>query len=114
MPNPFLRLLKLPGSPPCCVLAPFPPYPCPQGIYVLQDNNFRWLARVAPTTAGLSGPAKQEHLAKSAAPLLFLPCGILRGERQLGSSGGLGEGCCKVRVEKQQCACAQVGRGEGG
>lgn len=50
-----------------------------RGIYVLQDNNFRWLARVAPTAAGLSGPAKQEHLAKSAAPLLFLPCGILRG-----------------------------------
>lgn len=49
-----------------------------QGIYVLQDNNFRWLVKVAPVTA-LPDGTKAEYLTKTAQSYLHLPCGILRG-----------------------------------
>eukprot|EP00877_Chromochloris_zofingiensis_P013904 jgi/Chrzof1/8768/Cz03g23230.t1 len=49
-----------------------------RGIYVLQDNNFRWLVKVAPVTA-LPDGTKAEYLTKTAQSYLHLPCGILRG-----------------------------------
>jgi hypothetical protein len=50
-----------------------------QGIYMLQDNNFRWLLRVAPAGPPPSGSSPSEHLAAAAQPYLELPCGIIRG-----------------------------------
>ncbi|KAF8063037.1 trappc6b [Scenedesmus sp. PABB004] len=49
-----------------------------RGIYVLQDNSFRWLLRVAPAAA-LPDGARGEFLAAAALPYLELPCGIIRG-----------------------------------
>jgi hypothetical protein len=54
---------------------------CLQGIYVLQDNNFRWLLRLAPTSASLpDGTSRAEFMAAAAQPYLELPCGLIRGE----------------------------------
>lgn len=50
-----------------------------RGIYMLQDNNFRWLLRVAPAGPPPSGSSPSEHLAAAAQPYLELPCGIIRG-----------------------------------
>eukprot|EP00879_Flechtneria_rotunda_P011643 GHRR01012163.1.p1 GENE.GHRR01012163.1~~GHRR01012163.1.p1 ORF type:complete len:174 (+),score=76.06 GHRR01012163.1:1447-1968(+) len=49
-----------------------------RGIYVLQDNSFRWLLRVVPATA-LPEHVKPEYLTTAAQPYLELPCGIIRG-----------------------------------
>lgn len=47
-----------------------------RGIYVLQDNTFRWLQHIVPS----SGDSAQQESIKSLAQLyLHLPCGILRG-----------------------------------
>lgn len=51
-----------------------------QGIYVLQDHSFRWLLRLAPAAPVQEG-SRPEFLARSAQPYLYLPCGIIRGER---------------------------------
>lgn len=51
----------------------------PQGIYVLQDNTFRWLLRLAPVSKVASEAERGELLAQLAQPYLALPCGILRG-----------------------------------
>lgn len=53
---------------------------CLQGIYVLQDNNFRWLLRLAPASAVTDGGSRAEYLAQAAQPYLELPCGLIRGE----------------------------------
>jgi len=53
---------------------------CAQGIYVLQDNNFRWLVRVTPAVTLPDGTNRSEYLAAAAQPYLELPCGIIRGE----------------------------------
>jgi hypothetical protein len=50
-----------------------------QGIYMLQDNSFRWLLRVAPAAAAPEGSRPAEYLATVAQPYLELPCGIIRG-----------------------------------
>jgi hypothetical protein len=46
---------------------------------MLQDNNFRWLLRVAPAAAAPEGSRPAEYLASVAQPYLELPCGIIRG-----------------------------------
>jgi hypothetical protein len=51
----------------------------PQGIYMLQDNSFRWLLRVAPAAAAPEASRPAEYLATVAQPYLELPCGIIRG-----------------------------------
>ncbi|KAF9404406.1 Trafficking protein particle complex subunit 33 [Podila epigama] len=43
-----------------------------RGVYVLQDNNFRWFARMAHD----QGSAES---VKRVTPYLWFPCGILRG-----------------------------------
>ncbi len=61
------------------------PPPCPaatQGVYVLQDNGFRWLQRLAPPTAAsgaAADPAREEALRRLALSYLHVPCGIVRG-----------------------------------
>eukprot|EP00775_Hariotina_reticulata_P007197 gene7197-7411_t len=50
-----------------------------RGIYVLQDNNFRWLVRVTPAVTLPDGTSRAEYLAAAAQPYLELPCGIIRG-----------------------------------
>jgi len=49
-----------------------------RGVYVLQDNNFKWLQRLAPA-APVQDPAREEALKKLAISHLHLPCGIIRG-----------------------------------
>ncbi|KAF6256660.1 transport protein particle component-domain-containing protein [Scenedesmus sp. NREL 46B-D3] len=61
-----------------------------RGIYMLQDNNFRWLLRVAPAAAAPEGSRPAEHLASLAQPYLELPCGIIRGAL-------CAVHCCQVR-----------------
>jgi len=46
-----------------------------RGVFVLQDNRFRWLLRLGPEAAG---PAKAQ-VVEAAAKHLFFPCGIVRG-----------------------------------
>jgi hypothetical protein len=53
----------------------------PQGIYVLQDNSFRWLLRLAPASALPDGSSRAEYLTSVAQPYLELPCGLIRGGR---------------------------------
>lgn len=48
-----------------------------RGIYVLQDNTFRWLQRILPSNS--ADAAQQEAVRKLAQLHLHLPCGILRG-----------------------------------
>ncbi|KAF9918720.1 Trafficking protein particle complex subunit 33 [Lobosporangium transversale] len=43
-----------------------------RGVYVLQDNNFRWFARMAHDQAPVES-------VKRVTPYLWFPCGILRG-----------------------------------
>lgn len=53
-----------------------------RGVYVLQDNGFRWLQRLAPPTSasGAAGdPAREEALRRLALSYLHVPCGIVRG-----------------------------------
>lgn len=49
-----------------------------RGVYVLQDNGFRWLQRLAPAGPG-SDPSKDEAVKRLAASYLHMPCGIIRG-----------------------------------
>ena len=56
------------------------PLPLPaQGVYVLQDNGFRWLQRLAPAGPAGSDPSKDEAVKRLAASYLHMPCGIIRG-----------------------------------
>jgi hypothetical protein len=48
-----------------------------QGIYVLQDNNFRWLQRLAPVAGGAA--SSEDAVKKTMQSYLYLPCGIIRG-----------------------------------
>lgn len=50
-----------------------------QGIYVLQDNSFRWLLRLAPASVLPEGSSRAEYLTSVAQPYLELPCGLIRG-----------------------------------
>lgn len=50
-----------------------------RGIYVLQDNNFRWLLRLAPAGTLPDGSSRTEYLVTAAQPYLDLPCGLIRG-----------------------------------
>jgi hypothetical protein len=51
-----------------------------QGIYVLQDNSFRWLLRLAlPGPPPDSAQGRSEALVAAAQPYLELPCGLIRG-----------------------------------
>ncbi|OZJ05931.1 hypothetical protein BZG36_01208 [Bifiguratus adelaidae] len=43
-----------------------------RGVYVLQDNNFRWFMR-------MSLDADPAEATKRAAPYLWFPCGLIRG-----------------------------------
>ena len=78
-----VRLLQLCITALCSAEALALPHgPCgvqTQGIYVLQDNNFRWLLRLAPTAALTDGASRAEFLAHVAQPYLELPCGLIRG-----------------------------------
>ncbi|KAF5825736.1 transport protein particle component, partial [Dunaliella salina] len=49
-----------------------------RGVYVLQDNNFRWLHRFAAVPQGDPSLAAETH--KLALSHLHLPCGIIRGD----------------------------------
>lgn len=69
-----------------CVLV----HVCLQGIYVLQDNNFRWLLRLAPASPLPDGSKRAEYLATVAQPYLELPCGLIRGEAAGAGSGTAG------------------------
>ncbi|CAG8434559.1 5354_t:CDS:2 [Diversispora eburnea] len=42
------------------------------GVYVLQDNNFRWFVRMSTEAGGADA-------AKRAVPYLWFPCGLIRG-----------------------------------
>ncbi|KAI7866052.1 transport protein particle component [Spinellus fusiger] len=42
------------------------------GVYVLQDNNFRWFMRMSTDIGGADS-------ARKAAPYIWFPCGIIRG-----------------------------------
>lgn len=57
----------------CCVCSAL------QGIYVLQDNGFRWLLRLAPASSLPEGGSRAEYLTSVAQPYLELPCGLIRG-----------------------------------
>ncbi|KAM3588777.1 hypothetical protein VKS41_001215 [Umbelopsis sp. WA50703] len=43
-----------------------------RGVYVLQDNNFRWFMRMATDIGGADSSSK-------ATPYLWFPCGVIRG-----------------------------------
>ncbi|CAG8507810.1 10573_t:CDS:2 [Cetraspora pellucida] len=43
-----------------------------RGVYVLQDNNFRWFLRMSTEAGGAEA-------AKKAVPYLWFPCGLIRG-----------------------------------
>jgi len=43
-----------------------------RGVYVLQDNNFRWFLRMSTEGGGADA-------AKKATPYLWFPCGLIRG-----------------------------------
>ncbi|KAJ2960621.1 hypothetical protein NQZ79_g4034 [Umbelopsis isabellina] len=43
-----------------------------RGVYVLQDNNFRWFMRMATDIGGADSSTK-------ATPYLWFPCGVIRG-----------------------------------
>ncbi|KAI8329058.1 transport protein particle component [Chlamydoabsidia padenii] len=43
-----------------------------RGVYVLQDNSFRWFMRLSTDVGGAD-------TAKKATPYLWFPCGIIRG-----------------------------------
>ncbi|RUO96120.1 transport protein particle component-domain-containing protein [Jimgerdemannia flammicorona] len=43
-----------------------------RGVFVLQDNNFRWFMRMSTETGA-------QDSAKKAAPYLWFPCGLIRG-----------------------------------
>jgi hypothetical protein len=76
---------------------------CLQGIYVLQDNNFRWLLRLAPASSLPDGSNRAEYLATVAQPYLELPCGLIRGEAAGAGSGTgfLGRGIGLEGMDRQ-------------
>ncbi|KAJ1960058.1 hypothetical protein H4R35_007581, partial [Dimargaris xerosporica] len=43
-----------------------------RGVYILQDNKFRWLLR-------MSGSEGVANATQQAAPYLWFPCGVIRG-----------------------------------
>ncbi|GLI71679.1 hypothetical protein VaNZ11_016961 [Volvox africanus] len=49
-----------------------------RGVYVLQDNGFRWLQRLSIPAAG-SDAAREEAARQIALSYLHLPCGVVRG-----------------------------------
>ena len=77
--------------------------PAPQGVYVLQDNGFRWLQRLSPPAPG-SDPGREEAARQLALSYLHLPCGIVRGA--LCHLGVI----CTVEADPKQmpsCECAR-------
>lgn len=58
-----------------------------QGTFVLQDNKFRWLARMSidPSTENVSpveditSPTAESKAAQAMSMHLYFPCGIIRG-----------------------------------
>jgi len=57
-----------------------------QGTYVLQDNKFRWLARMSvdPSSSDNSvedntSPTAESKAAQAMSMHLYFPCGIIRG-----------------------------------
>ncbi|KAG2489042.1 hypothetical protein HYH03_012480 [Edaphochlamys debaryana] len=85
---------------------PAPPvHPPPrQGVYVLQDNGFRWLQRLAgppPPGAGAGAdPGREEAARQLALRYLHLPCGLVRG-----ALGHLGVACTVEADPKQLPSC---------
>jgi hypothetical protein len=65
-----------------------------QGIYVLQDNNFRWVTSITPSGA-MSEQSRANYLSTAAQPYLYLPCGIIRGEHMLWVGGYIVQGVWK-------------------
>lgn len=49
-----------------------------RGIYVLQDNAFKWLVRISPAITGTES-ARDDNARRVAQSHLYLPCGIIRG-----------------------------------
>ncbi|KAG2451664.1 hypothetical protein HYH02_003444 [Chlamydomonas schloesseri] len=49
-----------------------------RGVYVLQDNGFRWLQRLSPPGPG-ADPGREEAARQLALSYLHLPAGIVRG-----------------------------------
>eukprot|EP00850_Spirogloea_muscicola_P002169 SM000008S22258 [mRNA] locus=s8:761298:762747:+ [translate_table: standard] len=55
-----------------------------RGVFVLQDNRFRWLTRISPaSTPPHEGPATKEggpvSATQAAGQYLYFPCGLIRG-----------------------------------
>jgi hypothetical protein len=57
-----------------------------QGVFVLQDNRFRWLTRISVDTVPLTGIQNETTIAANAArasqaagQYLYFPCGLIRG-----------------------------------
>jgi hypothetical protein len=82
--------------------APKHPAP-PQGVFVLSDNNFRWLSRLPPAPPAGSDPPTPEAASQRAAAAaaasnqLHLACGLLAGAlSQLGVA-------CVVEADARAC-----------
>ncbi|KAG2489043.1 hypothetical protein HYH03_012480 [Edaphochlamys debaryana] len=75
-----------------------------RGVYVLQDNGFRWLQRLAgppPPGAGAGAdPGREEAARQLALRYLHLPCGLVRG-----ALGHLGVACTVEADPKQLPSC---------
>jgi len=57
-----------------------------RGVFVLQDNRFRWLTRISVDTVPLTGIQNETTIAANAArasqaagQYLYFPCGLIRG-----------------------------------
>ncbi|KAJ7551105.1 hypothetical protein O6H91_07G134100 [Diphasiastrum complanatum] len=53
-----------------------------RGVFVLQDNRFRWLTRLSidsPANPSDSSPTSSAKVAQAAGPYLYYPCGLIRG-----------------------------------
>ncbi|PNH09730.1 Trafficking protein particle complex subunit 6B [Tetrabaena socialis] len=74
-----------------------------RGVYVLQDNGFRWLQRLSPPSALAAAgadPAREEAARQLALSYLHLPCGIVRG-----ALSHLGVACTVEADPKQLPSC---------
>eukprot|EP00850_Spirogloea_muscicola_P008061 SM000042S15328 [mRNA] locus=s42:363418:364849:- [translate_table: standard] len=59
-------------------------HPVLQGVFVLQDNRFRWLTRISPAgTPPHEGPTTKDggpvSATQAAGQYLYFPCGLIRG-----------------------------------
>lgn len=57
-----------------------------QGVFVLQDNRFRWLVRISLDNPSVDGPALESSTnanaaktSQAAGQYLYFPCGLIRG-----------------------------------